>query len=224
MHITILCEFVDTIELLCDLLTRDNVGSINISNLGHTLSKNVFLNLRALIMSPQCVHLRGGCVLILKTLEKIESYLQLGRLSLEAVVSVNDIVAVALPSLAPAGSGGRAVPNSEVEFRKALGSSAQIKNAILLLRDLEGMCRSLKFVSAKDVHMNSRYDLEQIFEKFPGLTIRVSEHVRPKAKASNVSANVALEFDSWMSSFIGGKYYFCVLLKKIQYIFIFPYM
>ena len=98
-----------------------------------------------------------------------------------------------------------------MEFRKALGSSAQISQAISHLRDLEGMCRALLFVVAKDVHMNRKYDLENSFDVFPGVVIRESDS-SSKVKGMKFAPKEAVDFNLWLNSYVGGMNILLIIL------------
>jgi hypothetical protein len=81
-----------------ELLARTsgaNAMSMDTSGLGMLLTRNVCLAARMCIQSPQAVALRGGCVRILKLLEKTEELLGLGRYRL---IEAHKAPSHALPS------------------------------------------------------------------------------------------------------------------------------
>jgi hypothetical protein len=62
----------------------DGFNSLDYTALAMTLTRHVNLTLRMIIMAPQCVHLRGGCFLLLRRILQLENTLCLGRLPLTA--------------------------------------------------------------------------------------------------------------------------------------------
>ena len=121
---------------------RDDTASFPVHTVGHTLIKQFALRVRAIIMSPHSVHLRGGSVLILKQLELFEGKMNLGRMTLQQIYSEKDMTFGGLPGL---GKG----KNSEVELRRSLSFSSTVKEALSYLVSIKAMLKVLAHVAAK---------------------------------------------------------------------------
>ena len=65
------------IKCTSDLLTHNNPITINLGGLQRTLLIYVGLGLRMVMLAPDCMHLRGGCFLILNRLKALEKVLLL---------------------------------------------------------------------------------------------------------------------------------------------------
>ena len=61
-----LFKAIQCMDVVAELLSRDSVTSVNVGFLGHTVARHVCLALRLVVTSPRCVHLIGGCYLLLK--------------------------------------------------------------------------------------------------------------------------------------------------------------
>jgi hypothetical protein len=133
-----------------DVLHRGDVLSMNIEVLGHSINQNISIKLRSIFSSPSIVHLRGGSILLLKTLEKFESSLQLE------------------PHVGASG-------NNYIFLRQALVTPIRISNSLNLLKSLHSMCRLFKYALEKDLHNNCFIELKEIIEKFPGLGVYVAK-------------------------------------------------
>jgi hypothetical protein len=136
----------DTLDLITDIFMRDDTASFPVYTVGHTLIKQFALRIRAIIMSPHSVHLRGGSVLILKQLELFESKMNLGRMTLQQIYSEKDMAFGGLPGF---GKGKNSVNNAEVELRRALSFSSTVKEALSYLVSIKAMLKVLAHVAAK---------------------------------------------------------------------------
>ena len=137
----------DTLDLITDIFMRDDTASFPVHTVGHTLIKQFALRVRAIIMSPHSVHLRGGSVLILKQLELFESKMNIGRMTLQQIYSEKDMAFGGLPGL---GKGKKnSINNAEVELRRALSFSSTVKEALSYLVSIKAMLKVLAHVAAK---------------------------------------------------------------------------
>ena len=145
-----LMSVMENIDMIQDILVRDDLLSMNRGMIGRSIHQNISVKIRAICMSPSMVHLRGGCILLLKTLEKIESSLQL-ELRVDA------------------GS------NMYTLLGQAFATPTRILNALNMLKDLHSMCKLFKHMLEKDLHKNCSFELEDVYEKFPGLVVDLAK-------------------------------------------------
>ena len=139
---------LDSIDMLLDVLGRDNILSMNIEIIGYSIYQNISLRLREIFASPLLVHLRGGCILLLKTMENFESSLQL---DLHMDVGTR----------------------SFTSLRQALGTPNRIVGALNFLKCMHSMCKLFKFTLERDIHDNCSTELKDVFERFPRLEVDV---------------------------------------------------
>jgi len=74
-----------------ELLSRKDVSANNVNCLGHTIARYVCLSLKIVIMSPESVHLHGGCYIIIKLIEELESTLNICAFPVKIVVNAADL-------------------------------------------------------------------------------------------------------------------------------------
>ena len=157
---------LDCTNVIVDLLGRESMPSINMLTFGHSVSRDIVLTLRAIIMSAQSVHLRGGCTLLLKTLDTFESSLQLEGMKMEQMYSIKDLISCTLPT-----KGGK----SDDSLRQVFGMKKNIANALEALLNIQCMCIPLMHALAKDLHSNCLHDIGEILIKYPGTVIDPSK-------------------------------------------------
>ena len=153
---------IDCSDVIVELLGRETTPSINMLAFGHSVARDIVLTVRALVMSPQSVHLRGGCALLLKTLDIFEAALQLGGMKLEQMYSIKDLVYC--PLATKGGKGGDSV-------RQVFGMKKNTGDALEALLNIRCMCRLLMHATAKDVHSNCLFDLREVLESYPGTVV-----------------------------------------------------
>lgn len=154
---------ITAINLCCNLLSKESISSLDITVIGQTLIRHVCLAIRLIIWSPQCVHLIGGCVLILRKVAELEKVLKLSPLSLlESMKS--------LPSTIPSQStlstdiGSMGIKkgktkkdgqlSGESELRNALSIPESIIDANRLLHELLIMTTILLYPLITDLYEN----------------------------------------------------------------------
>lgn len=142
---------LDTMDMLRDVLIRSDVLSMNIEVIGRSIRQNISIKLRYIFSSPSMIHLRGGSILLLRTLENFELSLQL-----EPYVHNGS--------------------DTNILFRQALGMPDRIPNSLNLLKCLHSMCRLFKYTLEKDLHNNCSFELKEVIEKFPAMGFQVTTH------------------------------------------------
>lgn len=61
-----LLKIMQCMDVVSQILGRESVTSVNVGFLGQTVARHICLALRLVITSPRCVHLIGGCYLVLR--------------------------------------------------------------------------------------------------------------------------------------------------------------
>ena len=145
-------------------------GALNHVALAHTIVRHICLAIRMIIMAPQSVHLRSGCLLILRKVSELEQVLHLGSLDLRHGHRYSQIsdkarrteaMALSLPAALPLPVGMRTdkstdTINAEAEFRRSLASPAMVVHKMphRILQDTHNMCKVLYVSLADDVFQN----------------------------------------------------------------------
>ena len=128
-----------------DLLTHNNPSTLNLSALQRTLLIYIGLGLRMVMLAPDCVHLRGGCFLILNHLKNLESLLSLMPESM-VLPDKSEFVNIEYyeSSLAMVQTGGTGKPDQKVDNEQALRvKEFDLRKALGVADTVEETCRTL---------------------------------------------------------------------------------
>ena len=144
------CKTVEIIHMCGNLLESGDVATLDVSSFRATMVKYVCCGLRLSILNPQCVHLRGGCHILLGNISRLEALLKL----VPQPVKITKPVTVL--SDRTHRITGQVVTNQEKswdenELRKALGQPQIVKEASKLLHEMEARCKILLEALSLDV-------------------------------------------------------------------------
>ena len=148
-----------------DLLAHNYPSTLNLVALQRTLLIYISLGLRMVMLAPDCVHLRGGCFLIMNRLKYLEGLLALMPESLilpdkSEFVNINyyesSLAMVQTGSDGPASRGGRVEEEQrlrvkEFDLRKALGGADTVEEAVKTLGEIGDMASILLEALSKDI-------------------------------------------------------------------------
>ena len=154
----------------------DGFNSINYKALLHTITRHVCLALRMVVMAPQCVHYRGGCLYLLRRVLDLEASLRIGRLPLSdghilfestgkaptCSLSMN----LPTPLLSIEESNEMKQEKLEVDplgmFRRAFTAQKSDQSAVRILSDISSMSHFLLQTLAEDVHKNTPHHIRNL--------------------------------------------------------------
>lgn len=159
-------------------------GALNHLVLAHTIVRHICLSVRMIVMAPQSVRLRSGCVLLLRKISALEQMLNLGRLDLRnghrytfsKSKKKNRTTDYSLPSELPVPvdtganssfTNSSSVPaevNPEAEFRKSMASPVVVvdKAPQRILQEIENICTYLYEALAHDLFQNFRDEVKSL--------------------------------------------------------------
>jgi hypothetical protein len=173
-------------------------GALNHMVLAQTIVRHICLAVRMIVMAPQSVRLRSGCVLLLRKISALEKLLNLGRLDLRnghrytnpTGKNNRSTTDYSLPVGLPApfvtntsGSSTAAEVNAEAEFRKSMASPAVVVDKVpqKILQEIENICVYLYESLAHDVFQNFRADVKALVLLPAGGDLQASALAHSKA-------------------------------------------
>jgi hypothetical protein len=143
-----MCAYIETTR---SILTHNPISTINLMSLQRTLLLYIGLSLRLVMLSPDCVQLRGGCFLILDKVARLERLLLIMPeklllpdktefINLEVYESSRNNIASKVGATMDNEQGLRI---KEFELRKALGSASVVEEACDMLGEILVCCHAL---------------------------------------------------------------------------------